>query len=59
MKELLIGMGLGFVAGAIVCKMNKPFGDTVEKGIEKSKEVITDIADEVQSQTKKKQNTNE
>ena len=59
MKELLIGMGLGFVAGAIVCKMNKPFSDTIEKGIEKSKEVITDIADEVQSQTKKKQSINE
>ena len=59
MKELLIGMGLGFVAGAIVCKMNKPFGETVEKGIEKSKEIITDIADEVQTQAKKKQTTNE
>lgn len=59
MKELLIGMGLGFVAGAVVCKLNKPFGDTVEKSIEKTKEIAEDIADEVQTQTKKKQNNNE
>jgi len=59
MKELLIGMGLGFVAGAVVCKLCKPFGDTVEKGIDKTKEIAEDIADEVQAQTRKKQNVNE
>ena len=59
MKELLVGMGLGFVVGAVVCKMSKPFSDTIEKGIEKSKEIITDIADELQTQTKKKQNIEE
>lgn len=49
MKELLIGMGLGFVIGAIVCKTNKPFADTVNKGVEKGKEIIEDIKDEVQT----------
>ena len=57
MKELLIGMGLGFVTGAIVCKLNKPFSDTVEKGVEKGKEIVEDIKDEVQAQARKqKQN---
>lgn len=58
MKELLIGMGLGFVVGAIVCRANKPFGDAVEKGVEKGKEIVDDIKDEIQTaQSKaKKQN---
>lgn len=57
MKELLIGMGLGFIAGAIVCKLNKPFSDTVEKSVEKGKEIVEDIKDEVQAQARKqKQN---
>ena len=56
MKELLIGVGIGFVIGAIACKCNKPSSDTVEKGVEKGKEIITDIKDEVKSNTKKKEN---
>ena len=56
MKELIIGMGIGFVVGAIVCKMNKPVADTVEKGVKKSKEIIEDIKDEVKTQTQKAKN---
>lgn len=56
MKELLIGMGIGFVLGAITCKCNKPFADTVEKGVDKGREIIEDIKDEIQSTQKKKQN---
>ncbi|HIU06252.1 MAG TPA: hypothetical protein IAC46_01480 [Candidatus Onthoplasma faecigallinarum] len=56
MKELIIGMGIGFFVGAIVCKMNKPVADTVEKGVEKSKEIIEDIKDEVKTQTQKAKN---
>ena len=61
MKELLIGMGIGFVVGAVVCKANKPFADTVEKGVEKGKEIIEDIKDEIETQTQKqkKQSKNE
>ena len=58
MKELLIGMGLGFVVGAITCKLNKPFSDTVEKGVEKGKEIVEDIKDEVETQVNKKKQTN-
>lgn len=58
MKELLIGMGLGFIVGAITVKANKPFGDTVEKGVEKGKEIIEDIADEIKSQNKDKKQVN-
>ncbi len=53
MKELLIGMGIGFVVGAITCKTNKPLADTVEKGVEKGKEIIEDIKDEIETQAKK------
>jgi len=53
MKELLIGMGLGFMAGAIMVKTNKCFAEKVEMGVEKGKEIIEDIKDEVKTQTQK------
>ncbi len=55
MKELLIGMGIGFVIGAVTCKTNKPFADAVDKGVDKGKEIVEDIKDEIKSQAKKKQ----
>ena len=54
MKELLIGMGLGFMVGAIAVKTNKCLAEKVEMGVEKGKEIIEDIKDEVKSQTKQK-----
>lgn len=54
MKELLIGMGLGFMVGAIMVKTNRPFAKTVEMGVEKGKEIVTDISDEIKSQSKPK-----
>ena len=56
MKELLVGMGIGFVLGAIMCKTNKPMANCVEKGVEKGKEIISDIKDEVKAQTSKTKN---
>ena len=53
MKELLIGMGLGFMVGAIAVKTNKCFADKVEMGVEKGKEIFTDIKEEVKTQTQK------
>lgn len=53
MKDLLIGMGIGIVVGAIICKTNKPVANCVEKTVEKGKEIIGDIKDEVKSQTNK------
>lgn len=53
MKELLIGMGLGFVVGAIAVKTNKCLADKVEQGVEKGKEIIEDISQEVKAQTNK------
>ena len=53
MKELLIGMGLGFMVGAIMTKTNKCFAEKVEQGMEKGKEIVTDIKDEVKSQMNK------
>ena len=56
MKEFLVGMGMGFIVGAIVCKTCKPFSNTIEKGVEKGKEIVEDIKVEIQSQSKKKEN---
>ena len=53
MKELLIGMGLGFIVGAVAVKSNKSLADKVEMGVEKGKEIFTDIKDEVKTQTQK------
>ena len=55
MKELLIGMGLGFMIGAIMVRSNKDFAEKVDQGVEKGKEIISDIKDEMKSQPKKKQ----
>ena len=52
MKELLIGMGIGFMLGAITCKTCKPFSNVMEKG----KEIVEDIKDEIQQANKKKEN---
>ena len=53
MKELILGMGLGFVVGAIMAKSNKCFAEKVEQGVEKGKEIVTDIKNEVKSQMSK------
>jgi len=53
MKELLIGMGIGFMVGAIVCKTNKCVSDAVGKGVEKGREIVSDIKDEVRTQSNK------
>lgn len=58
MKELLIGMGLGFMVGAIMVKNNKGFAEKVEQGMEKGKEIVTDIKDEVKTQMSKKKEEN-
>ena len=54
MKELLIGIGLGFMVGAILVRSNKDFAEKVDQGVEKGKEIISDIKDEMKSQTTKK-----
>lgn len=59
MKDLLIGMGLGFIVGAVVCKTNKPVAEYIEKGVEKGKEIITDIKDEMKTQSNKTKNQSE
>ena len=58
MKELLIGMGLGFIVGAIAVKSNKMLEEKVEAGVEKGKEIISDIDNEIKSQTKPKKSEN-
>lgn len=59
MKELLIGMGLGFIVGAVAVKTNKCLAEKVEMGVEKGKEIIDDISEEVKSQVKSKKEEND
>ena len=54
MKELLIGMGIGFVVGSIMVKTNKCYASAVENCVDKGKEIIDDIKDEVKPQSKEK-----
>ena len=49
-----MGMGLGFMLGAIAVKTNKGLADKVEMGVEKGKEIIEDITSEVKAQAKAK-----
>lgn len=53
MKEFLFGMGLGLATGMVICKVNKPVANIVEKGIEKTKDIVDDIPT---TSTKKKEN---
>ena len=40
MKELLIGMSLGFMVGAIMVRNNKGFAEKVEQGMEKQQKCL-------------------
>ena len=59
MKEFIIGMGIGFVVGAIMVKANKPLSDTVEKGVDKGREIVEDIKGEIESQQEKSKKANQ
>lgn len=60
MKDFLIGLGIGFAVGAVMCKTCKPVSDMVQKGknlvqekIEEGKEAIIEKAQEAKNATKK------
>lgn len=60
MKEFLIGMGLGFVVGAVMVKSNKDLSKAVEKGkqmVEEKVEKGKDFIEENIVQPKKKSST--
>ncbi len=59
MKELLIGMGLGFIVGSIAVKTNKNYAEKVEMGVEKGKEIIEDIKDEINNKPAKTKKQNQ
>lgn len=57
MKEFLIGMGIGFVVGAVMVKSNKGLSNAVEKGkdiVEEKVEQSKDFIEENIIQPKKK-----
>lgn len=57
MKEFLIGMGIGFVIGAVMVKSNKDLSNAVEKGkniVEEKVEQSKDFIEENIIQPKKK-----
>jgi len=57
MKEFLIGMGIGFMVGAVMVKSNKDFSKAVEKGkdvVEQKLEQGKEFIEEKISKAKKK-----
>ena len=62
MKDFLIGMGIGFMVGAVMVKSNKDLSKTVEKSkqmvedkVEMVKDVISDSKPKKQTSQAKKQ----
>jgi len=60
MKDFLIGMGIGFVVGAVMCKTCKPVAKAVQKGkemveekIEEGKEAIEKLEKSSKTKTAK------
>ncbi len=53
MKELLVGMGIGFVVGAMVVKSNKQLSQAVDKG----KKVVEDAIDQGMQMVEDKMNS--
>lgn len=58
MKDFLIGMGIGFAIGAIMCKTSKPVADAVNKGKKFVEEKIDESKEMVQKLQNKSKNTN-
>ena len=59
MKDFLIGMGIGFVVGAVMVKSNKDLSKTVEKGkqmVEEKVEMVKDAISENKPKKTSKQN---
>lgn len=63
MKDFLIGVGIGFAVGAILCKTCKPVAnmaqkakDMVQEKIEEGKEVALEKAKEAKQTVKKQAN---
>jgi len=56
MKDFLIGMGIGFMVGAIMVKSNKDLSKAVDKGkqmVEEKVEVVKDAIEDKVNKTKK------
>ncbi len=57
MKDFLIGMGIGFMVGAVMVKSNKDLSKAVEKGkkaVEEKVEMGKDFIEDNLTKTKKK-----
>ena len=53
MKEILVGMGIGFVVGAMVVKSNKQLSQAVDKG----KKVVEEAIDQGMQMVEEKMNS--
>ena len=60
MKDFLIGLGIGFAIGAVMCKTCKPVAEAVQKGkkiveakIEEGKEVVEELKSQNSQKTSK------
>ena len=57
MKDFLIGLGIGFAIGAVMCKTCKPVAEAVQKGkkiVEAKIEEGNEVVEELKSQNSQK-----
>ena len=57
MKDFLIGLGIGFAIGAVMCKTCKPVAEAVQKGkkiVEAKREEGKEVVEELKSQNSQK-----
>jgi len=57
MKDFLIGVGIGFAVGAILCKTCKPVSDMAQKAKNLVQEKIEEGKEKVQEKTKEAKQT--
>lgn len=57
MKDFLIGLGIGFAVGAIMCKTCKPVSDMVQKAKTVVQEKLEEGKDLVQEKTQEAKQT--
>ena len=55
MKDFLIGMGIGFVVGAVMVKSNKELSKTVEKSKQMVEDKVEMVKDAISDAKPKKQ----
>ena len=52
MKDLLLGLGIGFLVGAIAVRTSRPLAEKIQQGVEKGKEIMNNSGEKAKYATK-------